>query len=324
MRAKPSARANQSIKAKQSMQDSSNELLILLGEFLNYLEVERGFSQNTLSAYRVDLTRYVYYLSHNSINKIGQITRNHILNYLKTLKEKELAASSLARTVAAIKSFHKFILKEQLVEGRDSKNPAADISFPKKPRKLPVVLSVEQVRSILEKPRGQTPLILRDKAVLEVLYGAGLRVSELISLDLSDIDLPNGYITCYGKGSKERLVPIGFYAISALEDYLNQGRPKLTKNRLVSELFVNSKGKRLTRQGCWMIVKKYARLAKLDNIHPHSLRHSFATHLLEAGADLRAIQELLGHSSISTTQVYTSLTSQDLREIYLEAHPRAK
>lgn len=302
---------------------SVNQVEDALSEFLSFMEVEKGMSPNTLAAYKRDISNYIFSLKNHSITAIEEIKRADILNYLDELKSSGLAPSTLSRNTASIKSFHKFLVRESDKEG-GLENPAADLSLPKKPVKLPHVLTVEQVQAVLDKPRGQTPLILRDKAMLEVLYGAGIRVSELVSLGIGDIDFEQGYVTCFGKGSKERLIPLGSYALKALEVYIDQARPKLVRNRITSELFVNSRGTRITRQGCWLVVKKYAKLAGLDDIHPHSFRHSFATHLLEAGADLRAIQELLGHSSISTTQIYTSLTTQDLKEIYLETHPRAR
>jgi len=291
----------------------------LIREYLNYLSVERGLAQNTIQAYGGDVYGYMSFLRDRGISSPDEISRTDIINFLASLKGR-LSPSSVSRKVAAIKTFHKFLVREGLTENF----PTLDLRFPKTSKKLPFVLSVEEVEMLLTQPKGQHPLKLRDKAILEVLYASGVRVSELVAMDVDDVDFKEGCVRCMGKGSKERIVPLGTYALEALSNYVRQGRPKLVKALHIPVLFVNARGRRLTRQGCWNILKKYAIQVGLKNIHPHTLRHSFATHLLEAGADLRAVQEMLGHAFISTTQIYTSLTRQDLKEIYLETHPRAR
>ena len=291
-----------------------------LQEFLNYLTVEKGLAENSTLAYKSDLVRYIDYLENKKkIASFEKVKHDDIVDYLSTLKEQEFAASSISRNVAVIKSFHQFLAQEELVKNV----PTAYLLFPKVGKKLPHILSVDEVKSILSRPCGDLPAIRRDKAVLEIMYGAGLRATELTSLDVLDVDLKSGYLRCYGKGSKERIVPLGNYGVEAVREYLPK-RDLLVQKTNSTALFVNSRGKRLTRQTVYNIVKKYSERAGFKDVHPHLLRHSFATHLLEAGAGLRAVQEMLGHAFISTTQIYTALTRQDLKEIYQETHPRAR
>lgn len=291
----------------------------LVQDCLRFLRVEKGLARNTVSAYQRDLLRYVKYLKKNRITSLDKVNRSHIIQYLFFLR-KNFKSSTVARNVAAIKTFHKFLAREQITNNL----PTADLSSPKIPGKLPEVFTVEQVKLLLSQPKGTNPTKLRDKAILEVLYGTGVRVSELISLDLPDIDLKLGYLKVFGKGGKERIVPLGSWGLQTLSTYLKEGRPKLSRKFQEQALFLNFRGRRLTRQGCWQIIKTYARQIGLKKIYPHSLRHSFATHLLENGADLRAVQEMLGHASISTTQIYTHVSKKRLREVYLAYHPRAK
>ncbi len=287
-------------------------------EFINYLSVEKGFSANTLEAYQRNLLRYTAFLKKKNLT-LNEVAHHDIIKYLHDLKNKGLSAASIAQHVSTIKSFHKFLVRENFVKNF----PVEDLRSPKKPRKLPRTFSVREIEQLLSSPFGKSATDLRDKALLEVMYGAGLRVSELVSLNIEDIDFVSEFIRCFGKGSKERLVPIGRYALEALSEYIRQGRPELMKKRRTQALFLNTRGGRLTRQGCWKILKKYAEKAGLKDVHPHMLRHSFATHLLEAGADLRAVQEMLGHVSISTTQIYTHVSREHLKEVYMMAHPRA-
>lgn len=291
----------------------------LLREFLNYLEVEKGLAENSIKAYKRDLVRYLDYLKKKSINSLEEVDHSFITSYLDYLKKRNLSSASIARAVASLKTFHKFLVRE----GFTKSYPAADVSFPKKPKRLPYVLSVSQIELLLKQPEGETPTCLRDKAMLEVLYGGGLRVSELTSLEADDVDFKAGYLRCLGKGSKERVIPLGNYALTALKDYLAK-RGELTRKTQCTTLFVNARGRKLSRQGAWKIIKKYVKKAKLEGVYPHSLRHSFATHMLQGGADLRAVQEMLGHAYVSTTQIYTQVNRESLKEIYFETHPRAK
>ncbi len=292
----------------------------LLREYLNYQSVERGLAKNSIEAYKRDITNYLEFLEKKKISSVDKIDYQTVLDYLTKLKKKKLAPSTISRNAAAIKTFHKFLIREGLTENF----PTANLKLPKTPRRLPKVFSVGQIINLLNQPQGLTPAGLRDKAILEVLYGAGVRVSELISLNIEDIDFESGYIRVFGKGSKERIVPIGSYALEAISDYLKKGRIKMTKGYYSDALFLNQRGKRLTRQGCWKILNKYAKQAGLKNVHPHSLRHSFATNLLQAGADLRSVQEMLGHADISTTQIYTHVSREHLKEVYMMNHPRAR
>jgi len=292
----------------------------LLRNYLNYQSVEKGLAKNSIAAYKRDLTNYLEFLEKINISSADKIDYQTVLDYLTKLKKKGLAPSTISRNVAAIKTFHKFLVQEGVTENF----PTVNIKFPKVPRKLPKVFSVDEIVKLLEQPHGQVPASLRDKAILEALYGAGIRVSELVHLNVDDIDFESGYIRVFGKGSKERIVPVGSYALEAISEYIKKGRIKLIKGHHSEALFLNQHGKRLTRQGCWKILNKYAKQAGLENIHPHSLRHSFATSLLQAGADLRSVQEMLGHADISTTQIYTHVTREHLKEVYMLTHPKAR
>lgn len=287
-------------------------------EFINYLEAERGFSSNTIKAYKRNLRKYLDFLKSIQICDSENVTRNDIVSYLAKLKEESAASSTIAQNIASIRTFHKFLFREKFT----TTLPASQLELPKKAKILPDILSIEEVQSLLSHCSGSTAPLLRDKAILELLYGTGMRVSELISLDVDDIDLELGIVRCYGKGSKERIIPLGSYSKQALQDYLQHGRLILVA-KFTSAFFVNVRGGRLSRQGCWQIVKKYAKRAGLKKIYPHSLRHSFATHLLEGGADLRSVQELLGHAFVSTTQIYTHVSREHLHQVYEESHPRA-
>jgi integrase/recombinase XerD len=292
-----------------------------INDFLHYLVVERGLSQNTITAYKRDLTSYVGYLiQKEGIHSIKEVQRAHILSYLHDLKQKDKAAPTIARNIASIRSFHQFLLREQAV----TIDPSVHIETPKTERKLPKVLSTEEVERLMEAPDETSLIGVRDKAMLEVLYATGLRVSELIQLNSSDVHLTMGFLRCIGKGNKERIIPIGKLAGDAIQRYIDKSRHRLLKKHSTEALFLNHHGKRLTRQGFWKILKGLAHKAHIDKaLTPHTLRHSFATHLLENGADLRAVQEMLGHADISTTQIYTHVTKTRLKDIYSQYHPRA-
>ncbi len=291
-----------------------------LSEFIGYLTIERGRSSNTCESYNRDLKKYISFLSENEIGDFDQIKPPDITGFLSALRSSGQAPSSVARAAASIRSFHKFLVLEDIAD----QNPAENLEAPKKALRLPGVLSIELVEKLLAQPFRPGPAGRRDKAIIEVLYSCGLRVSELVGLDVDDLDLAEGYVTCIGKGNKQRLVPFGAGAQTTLHDYLSLRSKLGGQIRPEPALFLNQRGTRLSRQSCWKITKRYAARVGIERIYPHSLRHSFATHLLKGGADLRAVQEMLGHASISTTQIYTSLSRDDLREIYEESHPRAR
>ncbi|HHU50832.1 MAG TPA: site-specific tyrosine recombinase XerD [Firmicutes bacterium] len=295
-----------------------------LQNFINYLSVERGLAPNTLESYGRDLNQYLTYLKEKkglkNAEELSTTTQATVAGYLLNLQAKGRATSTISRSLAAIKSFYHFLAREMIIP----KDPTANLEAPKQEKRLPKVLSVESVLKLLEQPDLKTPAGIRDRAMLEVLYATGLRVSELVSLRLTDLNLEEGYIRCLGKGSKERIIPLGSVAVKYLQFYLNHARKFLAATPGEETLFLNHHGRGLTRQGFWKIIKKYAeKLGIADRITPHTLRHSFATHLLENGADLRAVQEMLGHVDISTTQIYTHLTRGRLKEVYDKAHPRA-
>jgi integrase/recombinase XerD len=291
-----------------------------VSEFINYLSVERGLAKNTLESYGRDLRQFQKYLDGSQLDIIRNSTRDTILNYLSSLQSKGRSVSTISRNLAAIKSFYQYLVRERHLE----KDPALNLESPRPEKKLPRILTVNEVEELLVRPNISLPAGLRDKAMLELLYATGIRVSELTSLNISDVNLDMGYIKCYGKGSKERIVPLGSIAVKCVQEYVAKGRPKLVRSYEEGALFVNHHGKRLTRQGFWKIIKKYALEANIIKaITPHTLRHSFATHLLENGADLRSVQEMLGHADISTTQIYTHITKNRLKEVYDKTHPRA-
>lgn len=292
----------------------------LVKEFINYLAVERGLANNTLDSYNRDLNQFMSFLEKEKVSEVQKATRNMIMAYLLFLQKRGRATATVSRHLAALKSFYHYLVKEKYIE----KDPTVNLESPKLEKKLPRILTVDEVEMLLHQPKGNDPTSLRDKAMLELLYATGIRVSELISLDINHINLEMGYIRCFGKGSKERIVPVGSLARKCVNEYLQKGRAKLIKIRSEQALFVNQHGRRLTRQGFWKIIKKYALRAGIaKEITPHTLRHSFATHLLENGADLRSVQEMLGHADITTTQIYTHLTKGRLKEVYAKSHPRA-
>jgi integrase/recombinase XerD len=295
--------------------------------FLNYLSVEKGYSENTIAAYRNDLSDLSNFTQAEAARKNTMPTwenfgRQGVLSYLIKLKEKNYAATTVARKVAATKSFFGFMI----AEGKLKDNPIQNIGSPHIGKSLPKPLSISEVRLLLEQPdKSNTLEGKRDKAMLELLYASGMRVSELVALNLDDVNTGDGFVRCFGKGRKERLIPIYERAGQCIRNYVDETRPKLAHNKSENALFLNPRGERLTRQGFWQKLKDYARSANLGNkVSPHTLRHSFATHMLSGGANLRSVQELLGHANISTTQVYTHLTSDHIKRTYDQAHPRAK
>jgi integrase/recombinase XerD len=292
-----------------------------VADFFHYLAVERGLSQNTLSSYKIDINQYLEFLKLQGINNLVESSKNNIIGYLMQLQKSGKAPATISRRLAALKTLYRFMVSEGLIDS----DPAANLESPRLTQRLPQVLSLQEVEALLNQPHVDTPAGLRDKAMLELLYATGIRVSELVSLDLEHINLEVNYIRCFGKGSKERIVPLGSVAVKYVKEYTAVARVKLTKGKNDEQaLFVNQHGRRLTRQGFWKIIKKYARKGKIGKvITPHTLRHSFATHLLENGADLRSVQEMLGHADITTTQIYTHLTKSRLKEIYSQTHPRA-
>lgn len=290
--------------------------------FLRFLELEKGYSGNTLAAYRNDLEQFLQAMEEEGINAWEQVTQDVIIDYIMALREREYASSTVARKIAALKSFFHFLAAEEII----SDDPTLNLDSPKVKKRLPVALSYEEVERLLNAPQGSNPKAIRDKALLELLYATGMRVTELVSLNLEDINLASATVrVTQGKGSKERIIPIHSRAVEALREYLAKARRMLLKSPEERALFLNHRGERLTRQGLWLIIKQYVREAGIKTeVTPHTLRHSFATHLLNGKADLRHVQELLGHANISTTQIYTHISSERLREIYDESHPRAK
>ena len=293
----------------------------LVDNFLDHLLLERGLAENTLVSYRLDLSDFSFFCRQEHLDPLLPEARQAILLYLLKLKREGKAPATISRRLAAIRAFYRYLLNE----GKISSDPTENLESPRIMERLPRVLSIAEVESLLNQPRISNPAGLRDKAMLELLYATGIRVSELVSLNTDQVNLQHGILRCLGKGGKERIIPLGSVAAYYVAEYLAQARAKLTKGKLTPALFVNRRGKRLTRQGFWKIIKRYGVAARLNKeIHPHVLRHSFATHMLENGADLRSVQELLGHADISTTQIYTHLTRAKVREIYEKAHPRAR
>ncbi|MFV2050821.1 site-specific tyrosine recombinase XerD [Metabacillus litoralis] len=291
-------------------------------DFIHYLIVERGLSNNTIVSYERDLNSYQKHLSEKQhITSFNQVTRLHIIEFLKELKETGKSSKTIARHTASIRNFHQFLLREKQAD----QDPSVMIESPQLERNLPKILSLKEVEKLLDTPKLTNPFGYRDKAMLELLYATGIRVSEMINLNLADVHLTMGFIRCYGKGNKERIVPIGRTATEALIEYIEKGRSKLISAKQPTDaFFINHHGKRISRQGFWKNLKKIALEANIQNeLTPHTLRHSFATHLLENGADLRAVQEMLGHADISTTQIYTHVTKTRLKDVYKQFHPRA-
>jgi len=292
----------------------------VLKEFLNYLKIERKLSDNTISSYKIDLERYVKYLKDIGINNFSLITTLTIQNYLKLLSEIGLMSSSIARNISSIRTFHRFLVDEGIAE----KDPSELVQSPKLPKKLPTVLTIQEIDQIFQQIDTSTHIGLRDKAIIETLYSTGIRVSELTGMRTGDIFWEENVIRIIGKGSKERFVPFGEKAKVDLHRYIETTRRFYARKRVSKDyLFLNFRGEPLTRIGVWKLIKKYVKMAGIKKkISPHVFRHSFATHLIEGGADIRAVQEMLGHADISTTQIYTHLDRKYLMEVHKKYHPR--
>ncbi|MGE5612983.1 MAG: site-specific tyrosine recombinase XerD [Bacillota bacterium] len=291
----------------------------LVQKFVNFLERDKRLSMNTLQSYRRDIEQYFNYLNEINLKNISSSNKTTVIAYLLYLQKKGRATSTISRNLASIRSFYQYITKNKLIDH----DPTAELESPKVEKKLPQILSPEEVELLLEQPQCVDLKGYRDKAMLELLYATGIRVSELIQLDMDDLNLEQAYIKC-SKGARERMIPIGSIAIKALKEYIEKSRPMLVQSSEETALFVNINGGRLTRQGFWKIIKQYKNQAKINkDITPHTLRHSFAAHLLENGADLRSIQEMLGHSDISSTQIYAQIAKNRIKEVYKKTHPRA-
>jgi len=300
----------------------------LINSFLNYLVVEKGYSDNTINAYRNDLTALADF-AEKELSGQGpgtswrNFTRQNMLSYLLFLKERGYVPTTIARKVAAGRSFFSFLV----AEGAIKSDPTENMSSPSVGKALPKPIPINQVRLLLEQPaKLSTSEAKRDRAILELLYASGMRISELVALNMGDVNMEGDYfVRCFGKGRKERIIPLYEQVVKTIKEYVDEERPKLLRSKKDNALFLNARGERLTRQGFWQKLKEYAKTAGLDEkISPHTLRHSFATHMLNGGADLRSVQELLGHANISTTQVYTHLTTEQVRKSYDKSHPRAK
>jgi integrase/recombinase XerD len=292
---------------------------VFIDEYLNFLTVERGVSRHTLDAYSRDLNRYMSFIHTSGIHSMADVTADNVVSYLARIKKDGLNARSVNRALAAVRGFYKFLIHEKKIDA----NPFANIEQSKVWSRLPDTLSKEDMNLLLGAPGSKTPHALRDTAMMELMYATGIRVSEIITLTMNNINWQVGYVIVMGKGSKERIVPIGRSAYNCLHEYVTHARPGFVKEHATNTLFLNKSGRGLTRQGFWKILKKYAMQVGLHKkVHPHTFRHSFASHLLEGGADLRSVQTMLGHADISTTQIYTHITRERLKHIHKKYHPR--
>lgn len=291
----------------------------IIGEFISYLAVERGLAKNTLSAYTRDLEKYLGYLSERKITDPNQIIREHVTGFMMDLKKHGLSATSICRHLAAVKMFHRFMVRESF----SKEDPTTLVDTPKLFKRVPEVLTQKEIEAILEAAQKVRSKEQRDYVIIELFYASGMRVSELVDLKLTSVNFDIGFVRAVGKGSKERIIPIGKSAREALLFYCEKIRPRLANASTGDVLFISRLGKKISRQSIWKIIKMYARLAGIKkNIKPHTLRHTFATHLLEHGADLRSVQEMLGHADISTTQIYTHVDRERLKSVHKEFHPR--
>lgn len=291
-------------------------------DYLHFIKVERQLSDNTLQSYKRDLVAYARHIHYEQqIMEFDKVIREHILLYLDSLRSVGKSSKTISRQISSIRSFHQFLLREKVTD----QDPTVHLEMPKKEQSLPKVLSIEEIDALMTAPSVEKPQGIRDIAILEMMYGSGMRISELIELNLEDVHITMGFVRVFGKGGKERIIPLGRSAIQACVNYLEQARPGLLGHAPKNDaFFITQRGKRFTRQGCWKIIKDHASTAGISKeITPHVLRHSFATHLIENGADLRAVQELLGHADISTTQIYTHVSKTRLSEVYKQYHPRA-
>lgn len=297
-------------------------MLSRIDSFLNFLTVEKGYSRNTIDAYRNDLLQFARFLETQGVSDWRQVTQDHLIAFILDMREREYSSSTVARKVAAVRAFLGFLVNENVL----TENPSANLDSPSVTKRLPRPISAEDIEKLLAAPDTEKGARgLRDKALLELLYATGMRVTEVVSLGVNDVNLASSTVRCLGKGAKERIIPIYPRAKAALEEYLEKGRQALIKDPEEKALFVNHRGHQLTRQGLWLIIKRYVKQVGInDLVTPHTLRHSFATHMLDGGADLRNVQKLLGHANISTTQVYTQVSSKHLRDVYDDSHPRAE
>ncbi len=293
----------------------------LLTKYFNYLLVERGIAQNTMEAYGRDLRRFGLFVNKKKkLIDVHEVTPEVIIEYLVQIRDEGLAANSMNRSLAALRGFYKYLLHEKII----TQNPLAHIELAKVWMKLPDTISKEEMKAILDQPGNQTATAIRDTAMLELLYATGIRVSELINLTMNSMNWQVGFLIAMGKGSKERIVPVGKIAYDCVRRYVDEVRPKLMQKKITDVLFLNRFGQKFTRQGLWKIVSGYAKKAGLKKkVYPHTFRHSFASHLLEGGADLLTVQVMLGHSDISTTQIYTHITRERLKEVHQKYHPRS-
>ena len=310
------------MKAAATARPGGEAMENYLTEFLDYLQTEKNAARNTIASYQFDLKRYIDFLALREINALPHLAPRDIRAFLVELSALGYATTSIGRQLAAIRMFHRYLSGEKYCET----DPAADITLPRRSQKLPQVLDIADIERVLEQPDTTAALGERDRALLEFLYATGARVSEAAELSLNDLFLPQSFVRIFGKGRKERLVPMGGIAIAWLERYLAQTRPGLARGRRTQEkVFLNSRGGKLSRMGIWKILRGYLEAAEIDKpASPHTLRHSFATHLLEGGADLRAVQEMLGHASLATTQIYTHLDRAYLKEVHRQFHPRER
>jgi len=291
----------------------------LIEIFLNYLSVEKGVSSNTIESYKNDLIFYQNYLKEKGIDSFLKVNRQDISDFMLKQKEKNLSASSISRRLSCLKTFYRFLLREKII----SSDPTEAMQSPKLWKKVPDTLNIEEIERLIAQPNIRTKIGIRDKAILDMMYATGMRVSEVVNLKLEQLNLEMGFLRCIGKGNKERIIPLGRYACDAIKRYLEMSRGFLLGEKQSEYLFLNRRGYPISRQGLWKIIKKYARMAGIKKpVRPHIIRHSFATHLLERGADLRSVQEMLGHSDISTTQVYTHINKDYLKMIHKKFHPR--
>jgi len=292
----------------------------LIDEFMNYLSVERGLASNTLLAYRRDLNKYTDYLSQKGIEVSAKVAREHVSSFLFDLKKQNMSATSICRNLAAVKMFHRFLVRENL----SPEDPTTLVDTPKLWQRMPSVLTQGEIEAMIKAASGKKAQQIRDQAILEIFYASGLRVSELSDLKTTSVNFDAGFVRAVGKGSKERIIPLGKKARDALQKYLDHVRPQLLKGQTSDVLFLSRLGKRISRQSLWALIKFYAHRAHIKKtIKPHTLRHTFATHLLEHGADLRSVQEMLGHADIATTQIYTHVDRERLKSVHKQFHPRS-
>jgi len=291
----------------------------LIDTFLNYLSIERGLSNNTIISYREDLNNYLTFIENKNIDSLSKISKDNITGFMLAQRDKGIAPNSVARRLAAIRMFHRFLARERILKN----DPSTLVDSPKLWKRVPDALTLNEVEALIAQPNVHNSQGTRDRAILETLYATGMRVSEAVNLKKDNVNLDIGFLRCIGKGDKERIIPLGKKAIASISRYIKESRPKFLKDKASEFLFFSRSGKKITRQSFWKIIKKYAKLARIKKpIKPHTLRHSFATHLLEHGADLRSVQEMLGHSDISTTQIYTHVNKDRLKSVHRQFHPR--